>query len=73
MDDEAKRRGDLEMLADIKLRLETRDPLVLRAAGEADRSLIRGQLERSPMERLRAGIAFAHGLARFRRADDARG
>jgi hypothetical protein len=73
MDDDAKRRGDLETLAEIKLRLEARDPDILLAAEEADRSLIRSQLGRSPMERLRAGIAFAHGLARFRRADDARG
>jgi len=73
MDDGAKRRGDLEALEAIKRRLERRDPDVLRAAEEADRTLIRGQLALAPLERLRAGVAFAHGLARFGRADDARG
>ena len=73
MDCDSKRSGDLEALEVIKRRLRARDPDVLRAAEEADRSLICSQLERSPLERLRAGIAFANGLARFRRADDARG
>jgi hypothetical protein len=73
MDDGAKRTGDLESLEEIKRRLQSRDPDVLRAAEEADRTLIRGQLALPPLERLRAGIAFSHGLARFRRADDARG
>jgi hypothetical protein len=43
------------------------DPELALAAGEIDRSLIRLALERSPFERLRAGVAMAKLAARFRR------
>jgi hypothetical protein len=43
------------------------DPELALAVGEIDRSLIRLALERSPFERLRAGVAMAKLAARFRR------
>ncbi len=44
------------------------DELLEQAASEIDRSLIRLALERSPLERLRAGIAPMKLMHRFHRA-----
>jgi hypothetical protein len=43
------------------------DPELALAVEEIDRSLIQLALERSPFERLRAGVAMAKLAARFRR------
>jgi hypothetical protein len=73
MDGDQKRGGAQEAIEAIRLRLEAGDPEVLRAAAEVDRTLVRSLREKPPLERLRGGIAFSHGLARFRRVGDARG
>lgn len=72
MEGDATRRDPADALAAIRLSLAESDPEALLAVDEVDRSLIRSQLERSPIERLRLGIAFANSLSRFRRAADAR-
>ncbi len=56
----AQRRDSAELLAKMDSDLVT-------AISEVDPSLIQLALERSPFERLRAGMAMARFAARFRR------
>lgn len=47
--------------------LEQMDPELVAAVAEVDATLIQLALQRSPFERLRAGVAMARFASRFRR------
>jgi hypothetical protein len=47
--------------------LQRMDPELIAAVSEVDETLIRLALQRSPFERLRAGVAMARFASRFRR------
>ncbi len=56
-------KGFASLIAEIV----SRDPDILLAVAEVDRSLIRLSLELPPLERVRSSAASAATLARFRR------
>lgn len=59
--------GSQTELSAVLADLAARDPDVLLAVDEVDRSLIRLTLELAPLERVRSSAASAATLARFRR------
>jgi hypothetical protein len=58
-----------DQLAAVLADLAVRDPDVLLAVAEVDRSLIRLTLELPPLERVRSAAASAEVLERFRRVE----
>lgn len=61
--------SDKERLSAVLAELAERDPDVLLAVEEVDRSLIWLTLKLTPLERVRSAAASAETLARFRRVE----